>query len=122
VHWQGSDAASFSHEAGFDAWMTGACFARLLTLYQTIAAGKASEAGPGLAAVVPQAVATHLPPPLEAVASFSGRIALSRWALGCAFGPQRQGSRVKHRLWWKVTVSKFMKWPGQQAGRQAGAD
>jgi len=85
VHWQGPDAASFSHEAGFDAWMTGACFARLLSLYQAAAAGNGAEAGPGLAAVVPQAVAARLPPPLEAVASFSGRMALSRWAPGCMY-------------------------------------
>ena len=45
VRLQGSDAASFSHEAGFDAWMTGACFARLLKLYQSTAAG---EPGGGL--------------------------------------------------------------------------
>lgn len=75
---QGSDAASFSHEAGFDAWMTGACFARLLRLYQATAAAGTGEPGPGLGSVVPQAVAARLPPPLEAVASFSGRIALAR--------------------------------------------
>ena len=80
MHWQESDAAFFSHEAGFDAWMTGACFARLLKLYQAAAAGKGPAAGPGLGSVVPQAVAARLPPPLEAVASFSGRVALSRWA------------------------------------------
>ena len=70
--------ADFSHEAGFDAWMTGACFARLLELYQVAAADTRTAAGPALGSVVPQAVAARLPPPLEAVASFSGRMALSR--------------------------------------------
>lgn len=46
MHHQGVDADAFSHEAGFDAWMTGASFARFLKLHEVAAAPQVSTIEP----------------------------------------------------------------------------
>ena len=75
------DADAFSHEAGFDAWMTGASFALLLKLH---AAAAGAPAAPAMATKGAAAggLQEGAAPPLSAVAGFSGRLSLSWCARG----------------------------------------
>lgn len=109
VNAQGANADVFSHEAGFDAWMTGASFARLLTLHAAEAAAAAGapqaplsdapavtaaeyaaavlEGGPAVEDVLAMDLEELLVEPeprISAVAEFSGRLSLS-WCVLWAF-------------------------------------
>ena len=71
---QGVATEAFAHEAGYDAYMTGAAFACLVRLYE---AAQASAAGAGAPGAEQQ-------PSLAAVEELRWRINLSRWVLCCA--------------------------------------
>lgn len=46
TRYSGAKAAEYAHEAGFDAYMTGACFTQLLPLVAAQAAMQAASKGP----------------------------------------------------------------------------
>lgn len=71
---QGPEASSHAHEAGYDAYMTGAAFACLLRLHE------AAVSSPGQPVPSPQQQ-----PSLDAVQHLLGRINVGRCAaFGCA--------------------------------------
>lgn len=68
---QGPEASSHAHEAGYDAYMTGAAFACLMRLHE------AAASSPGQALPSPQQQ-----PSLNAVQHLLGRMNVGRWAAG----------------------------------------
>lgn len=70
---QGDNAGSFAHEAGYDAYMTGASFAALLRLLELRRAD-------GAGFDVPEAGCAAEAPSLDAAGHFLGQLNLVRWA------------------------------------------
>lgn len=93
---QGADTPSYAHEAGYDAYMTGAAFACLLRLYEASGAGRGVQQAPQAQQAQQEegeiegdeemVEAGGGRPGLEAVAGLKWRMNISRWVLGARGG------------------------------------
>lgn len=84
---QGAETAKYAHEAGYDAYMTGAAFGCLARLYEAAAAGAGGQTAPP----------PGQQPGLGAVGDFCWRMNISRW--------EREASPNAGQKWWRPAAA-----------------